>query len=729
MVTLKKNPPLGTDFDVWLASLPVRWPDDKTALVRRAFEVASQWCHARGGDDEACLLERLAVADILADLRMDHEVVAAALLYEAVDRGWLDPGAARASFGEAVAQLVEGITRLDVIGDFHQQGHHHAGQLESLRKMLLAMARDVRVVLIKLAMRLHRMRNLGVVSVAEQRRLARESLDIFAPLANRLGIGQIKWELEDLALRYLDPDAYRKLAKSLDERRADREQYIAAVQEQLRRELAKAGIAAEVSGRVKHIYSIWKKMQRKNLPFEEIFDVRAVRIIVPTVADCYAVLGVVHAQWSHVRKEFDDYIANPKDNGYQSLHTAVVGPQGRTLEVQIRTEAMHQSAELGVAAHWRYKEGGATHGSAFERQISWLRQMLEWNDEDGDAGDFLDRFKAEAFQDRVYVVTPKGAIMDLPQGATPLDFAYHIHTEVGHRCRGARVNNRIVPLTYELHNGDQVDVLTAKHGLPSRDWLSPHLGYLKSPRSRSKVRHWFKQQDQDKNMAAGKAALDREFHRLDLSPKQVNLDRVAEMFNFTRPEELHAAIGHGDVNTGQVLAKVQELIMPATRQDFVPVARKAHPAQAGGGVMIRGVGKLLTQMGRCCKPAPYDPIVGFITRGRGVTIHRRDCANLFNLSGRHPERLIEVDWGEEGKATYPVDIRIDAYDRSGLLRDITSQLANDHINVLDVNSHSDQEQGVARLDLTLEINDLSQLSRTLDRLGQLPNVITARRRR
>lgn len=714
MVTPKKILPSDTDFDTWLATLAVDWQADRLDKVRRAYDLTTP--------------NGLAVADLLADLRVDHEVVTAALLYEAVEKHRLDLPAVEAQFGTAVARLVEGVMALAVIGDLHQHGTQAQAQLESLRKMLLAMARDVRVVLIKLATRLNSMRNFKAYSRAEQRRMAQESLDIFAPLANRLGIGQIKWELEDLALRCLEPDIYKRLAQALEERRADRERYIATVAEALQRELEKAGIRAEVSGRAKHIYSIWRKMQNKHLLFEEIFDVRAVRIRVDSVADCYAALGVVHSLWNHIRREFDDYIANPKDNGYQSLHTAVVGPEGKVLEVQIRTWEMHRNAELGVAAHWLYKEGVTAKGSAYERQIAWLRQMLEWKETAANAGDLLERFKAETFQDRVYAITPKGQIVEMSQGATPLDFAYHIHTEVGHRCRGAKVNGRIVPLSYELKNGDQVEILTAKTGAPSRDWLNPHLGYLKTARARNKARQWFKQQDLDKNIAAGRTALEREFQRLAVDIKQVDFQKLAVKLNFTRPEELFAAIGYGDVTTAAVATRAQELILPPPPPEPLRIARKTQVSEGKGEIKIRGVGRLLTHIARCCKPLPYEPIAGFITQGRGVTIHRRDCANLLNLQNRQRERLIEVDWGEEVQAAYAVDISIDAYDRPGLLRDITSVLLHEQINVLASNTYTDSKIAIAHMVLTLEIAAVEQLSRILDKIAQIPNVMDIRRK-
>ncbi len=715
MVASRQTALTGADFDTWLNTLRIPWTPAQIESVRRAY--------ALSGEPE------LAVADLLADLRMDHEVVTAALLHEPVATGRLQRAVVRDEFGAGVAQLVDGIIKLDAIGELHQSGQHAGRQLENLRKMLLAMAQDVRVVLIKLAMRLYTLRQLSRAPTGEQQRIAQETLDLFTPLANRLGIGRIKWEMEDLALRYLDPVTYKQIAAALDERRADRERYIARVMEELRDYLRQAGIHAEVGGRVKHIYSIWRKMQRKKLTFERIFDVRAVRVLVDTVNDCYAALGVVHAHWNHIHREFDDYIAHPKPNGYQSLHTAVVGPEGRAVEVQIRTNAMHQYAELGVAAHWRYKEGGAGPGDATHQQIAWLRQMLEYREDEADEGDLLERFKAEAFQDRVYVITPKGAIVELAQGATPLDFAYHVHTEVGHRCRGAKVNGRIVPLSYELKNGEQVEVLTTKVGNPSRDWLSPHLGYVKTNRARAKIRQWFIQQDQDKSIAAGRATLEREFQRLGI--RHLKLEKVAEKLNFAKPDDLFAALGHGVLTMAQVIGRIQDLLSAAPAAgDSLLVTRKPRPVESSvgkGDVQIRGVGRLLTQIAHCCQPAPFEPIAGYITQGRGVTIHRQDCANLLALASRHHERIIEVGWGET-PATYPVDVMIVAHDRSGLLRDITSILANDQVNVLGANTLTDKETSIARMGLTLEITDVVQLSRVLDRIGQLPNVMEAYRK-
>jgi GTP pyrophosphokinase len=620
------------------------------------------------------------------------------------------------------------VTKLERIGEFQKVTESgDQNQAESLRKLLLAMAEDVRVVLIKLADRLHNMRTLEHLDPEQQRRIARETMDIYAPLANRLGIWHIKWELEDLSLRYLEPTAYRELVRLLAEKREDREAYIERVIATLDAELQKAGIKATVSGRPKHINSIWRKMQRKRLDFDQIFDMRAVRILVEQEKDCYAALGIVHGLWRHIPKEFDDYIANPKQNLYRSLHTAVVGPEGRNLEIQIRTEEMHRHAELGVAAHWRYKEGGSGD-AGYEEKIAWLRQLLEWKDEERSANDFVDRFKSEAFQERVYVLTPQGRIIDLPQGATPLDFAYAVHSEVGHRCRGAKVNGRIVPLTTALQNGEQVEILTAREGGPSRDWLNSHLGYLKTSRARSRVRSWFRQQDFEYNVSAGRTILDRELNRVAIS--KIPVEKLAARFRYKQVDEFLAAIGHGDVTAGQLANAANELV---PRQDALIAqprrSTKKDHSSADGGVKVLGVGNLLTTTAHCCNPVPNDPIVGYITRGRGVTIHRQDCSNVLQLESGDHDRLIEVEWGSDAEDTYPVEIAVEAYDRSGLLRDITSVLANDRINLSGVNTLTGKQDGIARMNLTLEVTDMDQLSRVLSKIGQLPNVVEARRKR
>ncbi|HEB99908.1 MAG TPA: GTP diphosphokinase [Thiotrichales bacterium] len=723
--TQSKPLPGPADAATWLARLRA-FEGEERALIERAARTAES-AH-RGqfrASGEPYLVHALSVADILIGLNMDAEAVAAALLHDVVEDTDLGLEDIEAGFGPVIAQLVDGVTKMGQIGRFRDAVQREQQDAESVRKLLLAMVEDVRVVLIKLADRLHNMRTLKHLSPERQRRIARETLDIYAPLANRLGIGQIKWELEDLALRYLEPATYRQIAAWLDERRVDRERYIEGVVSRLQQELGTAGIRAEVSGRPKHIYSIWRKMQRKNIDFHQVFDVRAVRVLVDEVADCYAALGVVHGLYHHIPNEFDDYIANPKENNYRSLHTAVVGPGGKTLEIQIRTREMHEHAELGVAAHWRYKEGGR-HDSGFEKRIAWLRQLLEWKEEESSATDFVDRFKSESGHERVYVLTPAGEVLDLPRGATPLDFAYYIHTEIGHRCRGAKVNGRIVPLTYELKNGEQVEILTTRQGMPSRDWLSPHLGYLRTPRARAKVRAWFRQQDHEHNLAAGRSILERELGRLGIH--KLPWEELARRLGRDSVDDLLVALGKGDLTTSQIATAVNELTRPQPEAEpAIPLSARRSGEDAAGDVQIQGVGNLLTHMARCCRPVPNDPIVGYITRGRGVTIHRSDCPNVLRLKGTDSDRIIEVDWGSGQKETYPVDVMILAYDRSGLLRDITTILASENINVLAVNTYTDRKDYVAHMRLTLEIGNLSELSRVLGRIGQLPNVLEVHR--
>jgi GTP pyrophosphokinase len=712
--------------DALLAGYP---EDEQRVLAKAARWAINSHRGQQRASGEPYSTHVLAVAEILHELNLDYETLAAAMLHDVVEDTPVTLEEISEEFSPLIARLVDGVTKMERIGEFQemaQSGSAEQVQAESLRKLLLAMAEDVRVVLIKLADRLHNMRTLQYLGSAQQRRIAQETLDIYAPLANRLGIWQIKWELEDLSLRYLEPEAYQRIATLLAETREEREAYILAVVETLDTELKKTGVKAEVSGRPKHINSIFRKMQRKHLDFEQIFDVRAVRVLVKEEKDCYAALGIVHGLWRHIPKEFDDYIANPKENLYRSLHTAVVGPEGKTLEIQIRTEEMHRHAELGVAAHWRYKEGRG-FDPGYEEKIAWLRQLLEWKEEEHTANDFVDRFKSEAFQERVYVLTPQGRIIDLPQGATPLDFAYAIHTEVGHRCRGAKVNGRIMPLTYELQNGEQVEVLTTRQGSPSRDWLNPHLGYLKSSRARARVRQWFKQQDYEHNVSAGRSILEREMRRLGISGLAV--ERLSERFRYRQVDDFLAAIGRGEINTGQLASAIDGLV--PGEETVIPRRRRAvrrKTAQAPGGISIAGVGNLMTTMARCCHPVPHDPIVGYITRGRGVSIHRRDCANILRLQGDDLDRLIEVEWGRESELGYITDISVEAYDRPGLLRDITAVLANEKINLNGVSTTTDERDGIARMSLSLEITDIAQLSRVLTQISRLPNVVKAQRK-
>ncbi len=720
------------EIERWLDQLVAGRAATEAEVIRRAWHYAER-AHAgqKRKSGEPYVWHAAAVAQILAELGLDHDAIAAAILHDVVEDTKINLDELTREFGARIAALVDGVTKMTVIQEFRADSderdlRRHHTQAESLRKMLLAMAEDVRVVFIKLADRLHNMRTLSALPEEKQRRIARETMDIFAPLANRLGIWQLKWELEDLAFRYLEPATYKRVAGLLAERRVDREAYIIRFVQWLQEALEQVGVKADVTGRPKHIYSIWRKMMRKGTDFERIYDVRAVRVLVNDIRDCYAALGAVHSAWQYVPGEFDDYIATPKENNYQSIHTAVVGPEGKTVEVQIRTHEMHRQSELGVAAHWRYKEGGRGD-KKFDDKISWLRSLLEWKDEVAEASEFVDQFKSEVFSERVYVLTPKGNIVDLQAGATPLDFAYHIHTDIGHRCRGAKVNGQMVTLPHTLKTGDRVEIITIKDGGPSRDWMSPHLGYLHTSRAISKVAQWFRQQNYDTSVSEGRVALEREFDRLGIA--DVNYDKLAQRFHFNKIDDFLAAIGRSDIKSGQVMQAVQELVEPAMREtkpvESAPRAWSSH--RAASGVVIQGVGNLLTRMAKCCNPVPGDPIVGFITRGQGITIHRRDCANALRQHHEHEDRMIEVGWGDDADQTYPVDVEVTAHDRPGLLRDITALFANEKINVLGVNTLTDK-QNVARMTFTIAISNIESLSRTLALLDRIPNVTQVRRK-
>ena len=710
----------------WLEVLTVRLSQTERELVVRA----DLWAQEHYADSlhpaGTRWIEHVrAAAGILSALRVDGEAIAATLLLGAPVASRAQREALTAHFGPAIAALVEGVAsmaQIQVLRGRVESGPRQAdraGQLESLRKMLLAMVQDVRVVLIKLADQVQLLRDLAATGDAQAREnAAADTMDLFAPLANRLGVWQIKWELEDLAFRCLEPDTYKNLARQLDEKRVDRETYITNVVQLLRTELAAAAVAGEVAGRPKHIYSIWRKMQSKGVGLEDLADVRAVRILVNDVNECYAVLGLVHDLWTPVPREFDDYIARPKANDYRSLHTAVVGPEGKVLEVQIRTHEMHQHAELGVAAHWRYKE--AVRGDdAFDDRIAWLRRILDWRDELADAGELAEYFKTELFQDSVYVVTPQGRVIDLPRGATPVDFAYHLHSELGHRCRGAKVNGQIVPLTYALSNGQRVEIITARKGGPSRDWLNPALGYLKSNRARAKVRQWFNSQQLEEATTHGRAVLERELYRLGKTRQ--NLEELAARLNFASVEELFAAFGRAQVTPRQLQSALGTGEVP----DAPPAETKAaSPARPGAGaILIVGVDKLLTVLARCCKPAPPDPIVGFVTRGRGVTVHRRDCRNVARLAA---ERVIAADWGKTGEARFPVDVEIIAGSHPALLRDILDIFTREKVRV--ITSKSVSRDLNARIAFTLEVEGLLQLKRLLALVRDVPGVESARRR-
>ncbi len=595
-------------------------------------------------------------------------------------------------------------------------------QSEALRKMLLAVVSDARLVLVRIAEQLYRLRLAKNATVAEQRSLAIETQEIYAALANRLGVWQFKWELEDLAFRYLEPETYRHIAKTLNEKRNERELFIDEFKTNLGDQLAQNDISADISGRPKHIFSIWRKMQRKDRGLEHIFDIRAVRILVSDVSDCYAALGVVHNLWSYLPGEFDDYIANPKDNNYQSLHTAVIGPNGQTVEVQIRTNDMHRHAELGVAAHWRYKEGGNSKGS-FDQKIHFLRQLLEPTERDTD---LLDQIRGDVFEDRVYAVSPKGDVVDMPANSTPLDFAYHVHTQVGHRCRGAKVNGRIVPLTYKVKNGDKIEIITGRNAQPSRDWLSPQLGYLAASRSRTKVRSWFRQRDKGQNKRQGREILERELGRLNV--RDVAPDEIAKQLKFGNSDALCIALGAGDVTVASIATALQNL-RPEEPTDVIRQRRQARRKKsASGDIAISGIGDLLYNFANCCRPVPPETIGGYITQGRGVSIHRQDCGNYLSLHARHPERVIEVDWGNAADAVYPAELQLQAFDRQGLLRDIRSVFADENVSVDGIQTKTDKQSMQVKMELDVSVPGLPTLSRIINRLQQLPNVTSVRRK-
>ncbi|HHI92365.1 MAG TPA: GTP diphosphokinase [Gammaproteobacteria bacterium] len=711
----------------WLRAIDAQLPEGAHDALLKADALIVAMAKIQGISVEPLLQHARSVVEILMLLHVDADPLVAALFSD-IPPVMLPAEQLEPLFSVGVVEMLEGIRKLRVLDDYRlqpQSGDKKTIHLEGLRKLLLGMAEDVRVVLIKLAERVQVMRELKTMPEESRRRVARETMDIFAPLANRLGIWQLKWELEDLSFRFLEPENYQRIAQLLDERREDREKYIAAVVKQLRRELELAGVDGQVVGRPKHIYSIWRKMEGKSMDFQSLFDVRAVRILVDDVAACYAALGFVHSLWQPIPSEFDDYIASPKENRYQSLHTAVIGPDGKTLEIQIRTHEMHQHSEHGVAAHWGYKEGGRQN-DVYREKISWLRQILEWKDEERDTDDFIDRFKSEVFQDRVYVLTPQGRVLDLPKGSTPLDFAYHIHTDVGHGFRGAKVNGKIVPIGYELKNGEQVEILTSKQSKPSRDWLNPHLGYLTGARARAKVRAWFRQQDFANNVADGRDVVEKEFQRLGIA--EINFDFLTKQFKRSSTDEFFAAVGCGDITSAQIAGRLSALVLPATQQPGKAPLR-ARPSTTksdqSDSVRIMGVGDLVTHVARCCKPVPYDQIVGYITRGRGVTVHRNDCRNLLRLKREEPERLIDVEWSRGSQQTYVVDIYVRAFDRQGLLRDITEVLSNEQLNVTAVNTLTDPKSNFANMTLTLDINDVEQLSQALTKLEQLPNVMEA----
>lgn len=666
----------------------------------------------------------LSTAETLNDLGLDMISIIAGMVYPAIQSGKYTISQAEKDFDLETANLLRGVAEMDQVHaknplkiNPEQQAKDN---LHNLRKMLLAVVEDVRVVLIKLALHSSAMHSATKSDDEIKRKLAHEAREIYAPLANRLGIGQIKWELEDFAFRFLEPDIYKKIASLLAERRLDREKYIKKVTAELTEELKLYDINSEIYSRVKHIYSIWRKMQRKMISYNEVYDVRALRIIVDSVKDCYAALGVIHNLWQHIPTEFDDYIANPKSNGYQSLHTAVVGPESKILEVQIRTKEMHEQAELGVAAHWRYKEG-SEHEPYYEEKLKQLRQILDWQDELVLETDAVEALRSEFFADRVYVFTPSGDVFDLPSGATPLDFAYHVHTEIGHRCRGAKVNGKIVQLTHALSSGDHVEILTAKEGTPSRDWLSADQHYIVTSKARAKIQQWFKKQNRDQNIIEGKEIIQREFKRLGLSAHGMK-DLHQNIANCNSEEDMYAALGSGDIKMSQILGAFQRLEHPDGLQKSI-VTHKKELDEKKNEIVVEGVSNLLSHMAKCCKPIPGDQIIGYITLGEGIAIHRQDCLNILHTSELKKPRLIAVRWGLQIQNTYEVEIKIQAYNRRGLISDITGVFAHDGVDILSMTSSAGKDSNIANLKLHIAVTGISDLSKVLTKIQQVPNVV------
>ncbi len=689
---------------------------EQSAVVKKAVE-----CFWKARHTPTHYPDSLFVAAQLKSMRADAATLASALLGSNVMAEEYSIDQVRSLFGDEIAKLTSEVRWLNELSMADVQVVGHLGtqnKTELLRRMVLAMVNDMRVMLVKLAFRTQRLYSLAALEASVDNRLvAEETLTIFAPLANRLGLGQLKWELEDVAFRLVEPQAYKRIAKALEENRKDREYYVKDFVSELEAQLANNQLAgADVLGRPKHIYSIWKKMRAKRIEFDDLFDVRAVRVLVDNVQQCYGVLGVVHSLWQPISREFDDYIAKPKANGYQSLHTAVIGPQGKAVEVQIRTHTMNDDAENGVAAHWAYKEGGSTDVS-IQQSINALKQLLEGNDEQ-----LVEDFTQHIDEARVYVFTPKGEVLDLVSGSTPLDFAYHVHSEIGHRCRGAKVNGSIVPLTYALRNGDQIEVLTTREAAPSRDWLNKSLGYLASSRARGKVRAWFNTQDHDQHVTDGRHIVDRELKRLKAS--SVSIEKLSRKLKIDKPIDLYACVGRNEITSAQIAGAIDHLTEPTER---LVVNEKRTQKVIKDPVSVRGVGNLLTQMAVCCKPVPHDAIVGFITRGKGVSIHRADCKNILNLRDEERERLIDVEWGSDTTGEYRVEIQVDAFNRVGLIRDVSAAVANFRVNVVAMQTLMNQDEQQATMKIGLQISTMADLTPLMDKLRQLRNVHSVER--
>lgn len=677
------------------------------------------------------------MVEILVTLNMDMDTLNAALIFPLLAQNVLSTEKIDELWPKRIAKLAKGAMEMEGIRALQSRGSEQnaESQVDNLRHMLLAMVEDVRAVVIKLAERICYLRQVKIADEETKVKLAHEISTIYAPLANRLGIGQLKWELEDLSFRYLQADTYKNIAKQLDEKRIDRENYIQDFVETVKSSLNEMNIQGTAYGRPKHIYSIYRKMQKKDLKFDELYDVRAVRVVVEKLQDCYAALGAIHTKWRHIPREFDDYIANPKPNGYQSIHTVVLGDSGKPVEVQIRTQQMHEDSEMGVAAHWKYKEGSAGGKSAsnYEEKIAWLRKLLAWQEDMTDGDDLVEEIRSQVFNDRVYVFTPKGEVIDLPAGSTPLDFAYYIHSLIGHRCIGAKVANHIVPFTYQLKTGDQVEILTQKEPNPSRDWLNPQLGYINAPRARHKVATWFRKQDRDKNIIAGRELLETELIKINL--KLTDITPAITRFNVGSADDIYAGIGNGDLRINQLVHFLDGFYHQQTleQQDAAALLelqnRKIQiaPKNTGKDIIIDGVGNLMHNFARCCQPVPGENIVGYITQGRGISIHRDTCEQLADLEEAHPERIINANWGDLQSSGYTLTLRLTADDRNGLLKDITTMLSNEKVNLLGVNSQTNTKTLTATIDLSLEVQNNKEINKLLLKLTQLKDVSDARR--
>ncbi|MDE1348896.1 GTP diphosphokinase [Vibrio aestuarianus] len=729
------NPDEQFELEKWITSLK----QEKNTSAKLT-EVYRQCETLLAGHSKSTLLlwRGREMIEILVTLSMDRATLVAAQLFPIATSGIVEREVLEEAYGKEVVKLIDGVEEMAAIGQLNvtMQGSEASEQVDNVRRMLLAMVDDFRSVVIKLAERICNLREVKDEPDEVRRLAAKECANIYAPLANRLGIGQLKWEIEDYAFRYQQSETYKQIAKQLSERRIVREHYIRDFVDDLRSEMKVCNINAEVSGRPKHIYSIWRKMQKKNLAFDELFDVRAVRIIADKLQDCYAALGVVHTKYKHLPSEFDDYVANPKPNGYQSIHTVILGPEGKTIEIQIRTKQMHEESELGVAAHWKYKEGASNARSGYDEKITWLRKLLDWQEEMSDSGEMLDELRSQVFDDRVYAFTPRGDVVDLPMGATPLDFAYHIHSEVGHRCIGAKVAGRIVPFTHKLSMGDQVEIITQKEPNPSRDWLNPSTGFVHSGRARAKINAWFRKQSREKNLEAGREILDDELAKIGATLKDAE-KYALKRFNVNTPDELFVGIGSGDLRINQIVNHINALVnKPTAEQEDRQALEKLQESEARtpqqsrphkDAVVVEGVDNLMTHLARCCQPIPGDLIKGYITQGRGISVHRSDCEQLEELSHHAPERIIDTVWGGGSVGLYILTLRIEAMERSGLIKDITTLLANEKIKVPSMKSRVDYKRQLLIMDFDLELNNIEVLSRVIKRLEQLKDVMLVKR--